>query len=127
MFLIECIVKETPVTKDETVCVTMTRNQAVLASLIMALRRLKKACRLDIYLDSQYVAAGLNGRMDCWIANGWENSKNKPIENAVEWQILAQLLKGHEYRVHLREDHSYKNWMKSKLENVDFTLCESTF
>ena len=127
VFLIEMMVKGTPVTLDDTVILTMTPNQAMLAVLIIALSRLNKPCSLDIYLDSVYMAAGFEKWLDTWKANEWRKSDRKPIENIVEWQVLTQMLSRHEYRFHFGEDHSYKKWLVDKLENVDFTPCDSHF
>jgi ribonuclease HI len=127
IFLIEMVVKGAPATLVDLQVLTMTPNQAALASLIMALSRLNKPCSLDIYLENQYVAAGIEKWISSWSTNDWKNSKNMTVENVVEWQLLTYMLSRHEYKLHLKENHSYKNWMMESLTNVDFPKCEGTF
>ena len=121
IFWIELIVKDEPFTLNGTQVLTMTPNQAAISNLIMALSRLNRECSLDIYCESQYLAAGVNEWIDNWSARMWRNSRNKTVENAAEWQLLAYMLQRHDYRLHLGEEHSYKNWMLDNLKNVELS------
>lgn len=44
---------------------------------------------INLYSDSAYVINCLNDRWyDKWRANGWKNSKKKPVENREDWERL---------------------------------------
>lgn len=44
--------------------------------------------RIVIITDSKYVSEPMNGRLESWMANGWKDHKNKPLNNE---KILRQL------------------------------------
>lgn len=73
-----------------------TNNRMELMAVIKALQLLKKACAIDLYLDSQYVRQGMLEWIENWKKNGWKNAQKKPVKNADLWQELDLLRARHE-------------------------------
>lgn len=69
-----------------------TNNIMELTSCIESLKRLRnKEVEIIIYSDSAYVVNGITSWVKGWIANGWINSKKKPVENKELWEELYSL------------------------------------
>lgn len=93
-----------------------TANRAELEALITALKRLREPCRLCIYTESAYVAAGFEkGWVESWTEGGWTTARQKPVANRKEWQEAAGLLKPHSYTF-VAGEHQYSRWMKREME-----------
>ena len=73
-----------------------TSNVMELTAVIKGLSALKQAgTTVQIFTDAKYVAKGVNEWLPGWIAQGWKNSKNKPVANRGLWQQLKALLDQH--------------------------------
>ncbi len=97
-----------------------TENQATLLGLEAALKRLKVSCHIVIHLECDYVASALtNGWIDQWRYNGWMTTKNKPVCDAEKWQSILDFLNAHEFEVVLKQPHTYREWMRSKLREKE--------
>ncbi len=97
-----------------------TENQATLIAFETALKRLKKPCHLVLHMECDYVATALtSGWLDQWRYNGWMTAKNKPVCDSEKWQSIQSLLNAHEYEVILKEPHTYREWMRSKLREKE--------
>ncbi len=60
-----------------------------LLGVIAGLNKLKEACTVNIYTDSQYVAKAIKqGWLENWKKNGWKNSQKKPVKNQDLWMEL---------------------------------------
>lgn len=92
----------------------VTRHQAELMSVYLALKRMVKSSEISIFTDSLYVANGLNGWVEQWQQNGWTNSRGGPVAYQEEWQQLLELAKPHKVTVENAE-HEYSEWLKSEL------------
>lgn len=97
-----------------------TENQATLTALETALKRLKMPCHLTLHLECDYVASALtNGWIDQWRYNGWMTTKNKPVCDVEKWQSILDFLNAHEFEVVLKQPHTYREWMRSKLKEKE--------
>ncbi len=79
-----------------------TNNRMELMGVIEGLATLKRACRVELVTDSQYVAKGIVEWMPGWKSRGWqrkEGNRLKPVMNADLWKRLDELLAGHEVKV----------------------------
>lgn len=93
-----------------------TANQAELKALIVALGRLREPCRLTIYTESPYVAAGFEkGWVESWMEGGWMTARQKPVANKEEWQEAARLLKPNTYTFVVGE-HQYSGWLQTEIK-----------
>ncbi len=90
-----------------------TANQSELKILIMALKRLTEKCRLTIYTESAYVAAGLEA-LPQWQGNGWKTGRGKDIANKEDWLEAAGLLDGHVFSA-TTEHHEYSTWLRREV------------
>src|SRR5262249_7367669 len=54
-----------------------TNNRMELMAAIAALDTLKRACRVELHTDSQYLRDGITVWIGGWKAKGWKTSQNK--------------------------------------------------
>lgn len=97
----------------------MSWYQSELYVLERALSRITTMYEVHCYIECEYVAAGYEqGRIEKWKKNGWKTAQNKDVKNKEEWMALDSWVQkhGHELVFHVKEDHSYRNWLKSNME-----------
>ncbi len=73
-----------------------TNNRMELTAIIMALKELKRPCRVRITTDSQYVLKGINEWLPNWKKRNWKTANRKPVLNQDLWRELDRLAGGHE-------------------------------
>lgn len=85
-----------------------TNNRMELMAVIEALRALRRPCRIDLYLDSQYVRQGITEWIHKWKLQGWRTASKQPVKNVELWQTLDALVhqQGHEIRWHWVKGHA---------------------
>lgn len=96
----------------------MSKYQSELYVLKIALSRINTMCELDIYTESEYVAAGFEKWLKQWKTNNWQTKAGKEVSNRIEWMELDAFVQqyGHEIKVHVKENHSYRKWLKDNVE-----------
>lgn len=72
-----------------------TNNRMELLAAIMALRSLKRSCRVKLSTDSTYVKDGITTWIHKWKENGWKTSNRKPVKNKDLWRALEDALEHH--------------------------------
>ncbi|MCL8025151.1 ribonuclease HI [Nocardioides bruguierae] len=85
---------------------TTTNNRMELMAPIMALRALKRPCRVEIYTDSSYVRGGITSWMRSWKKNGWKTSAKQPVKNEDLWRELDEECGRHEVNWHWVKGHA---------------------
>ena len=85
-----------------------TNNRMELMAVIEALQALKRPCKVELYLDSQYVRQGITEWIHGWKAKGWKTAAKQPVKNADLWQQLDALVHGgiHQINWHWVKGHS---------------------
>ena len=73
-----------------------TNNRMELTAIIMALKELKRPCRVRVTTDSQYVLKGINEWLPNWKKRNWKTANRKPVLNQDLWRELDRLASGHE-------------------------------
>ena len=73
-----------------------TNNRMELMAAISGLENLKRACRVRIITDSQYVMKGITEWMANWKKRGWKTADRKPVKNVDLWQRLDAALSDHQ-------------------------------
>jgi len=73
-----------------------TNNRMELLAAIRALESLKRACKVRLYTDSQYVQNGISQWMASWKARNWKTASKKPVKNVDLWKTLDQLSQEHD-------------------------------
>jgi len=73
-----------------------TNNRMEMTAAIEALRRLKRACKVTLYTDSQYVQRGITEWISGWKRRGWKTAARKPVKNRDLWMTLDDLCQKHE-------------------------------
>lgn len=91
-----------------------TTNQRMeLKAAIEGVRALKFPCKVKLYSDSAYlINAFLQNWLKKWLANGWQNSQKKPVENRDLWEELLRLSEIHQVvwiKVPGHRDNQYNN------------------
>ena len=77
-------------------------------AVIEALQALKRPCKVELYLDSQYVRQGITEWIHGWKAKGWKTAAKQPVKNADLWQQLDALVHGgiHQINWHWVKGHA---------------------
>jgi ribonuclease HI len=73
-----------------------TNNRMELMAVIAGLESLKRACRVRVTTDSQYVKNGITQWIHNWKRNGWKTAARKPVKNVDLWQRLDAAIAAHE-------------------------------
>lgn len=93
-----------------------TNNRMELSGVIAGLNKLKEACTVNIYTDSQYVAKAIKqGWLENWKKNGWKNSQKKPVKNQDLWMELDKALSRHNVTF---------NWIKGHAGHPENERCD---
>jgi ribonuclease HI len=83
-----------------------TNNRMELTGAIEALAALKRACRVHLYTDSQYVRLGITEWLPQWKRRGWKTADRKPVKNADLWRELDAQAARHQVRWHWVKAHA---------------------
>lgn len=83
-----------------------TNNRMELLAAIKGLEALKRACRVELHTDSQYVRDGITRWIHKWRQNGWKTSDKSPVKNADLWQELVEASTPHRINWHWVKGHS---------------------
>ena len=83
-----------------------TNNRMELTAVIQALGALKRASRVRVYTDSQYVMLGITQWVTGWQARGWKTADRKPVKNADLWQALQAACTPHSIEWHWVRGHA---------------------
>jgi ribonuclease HI len=73
----------------------VTNIRMELYACIQGIKSLKRACRVRIISDSEYVVKGVNTWASQWAARGWQTNAKKPVVHQDLWQELLDLKKTH--------------------------------
>lgn len=84
-------------------------------AVLEALRRLSKDADLVIYTESEYVFGALSQWMASWKQADFKNSKGEDIANKDMWLEISMILHDHPFVVRLKQDHSYREWLKREV------------
>ena len=83
-----------------------TNNRMELMAAIEALNALKRACRVELHTDSNYVRQGITSWMHNWKRNGWKTAAKKPVKNDDLWRALDEATQRHDIEWHWVKGHS---------------------
>ena len=96
-----------------------TNNRMELMAAIAGLEALRRAARVKLTTDSQYVKQGIETWLSRWQANGWRTADRKPVKNQDLWQRLATAAAPHRLTWHWTRGHSGH----PENERVDEAAC----
>ena len=83
-----------------------TNNRMEMTAVIEGLKALKRACKVAVYTDSQYVQKGITEWIWGWKKRGWKTADNKPVKNAELWQLLDKEASRHKVTWHWVKGHA---------------------
>ncbi len=83
-----------------------TNNRMELTAVIEALSVLKRASRVELHTDSQYVRQGITTWIHQWKPRGWLTADRKPVKNMDLWMRLDALAALHEVQWRWVKGHS---------------------
>ncbi|MCG7992501.1 MAG: ribonuclease HI [Candidatus Thiodiazotropha lotti] len=83
-----------------------TNNRMELLAVIKGLQQLKRASRVAVTTDSQYVKNGITQWIHNWKKNGWKTAARKAVKNADLWQSLDCEVKKHQVDWHWVKGHA---------------------
>ena len=82
-----------------------TNGRAEVEAAVHALEGLTEPCSIDMFSDSQYLVQSIENWMGNWMRNGWRRADGKPVKNRDCLEMLSNLAKQHELRVHWLKGH----------------------
>lgn len=83
-----------------------TNNRMELMAAIMALRELKRPCRVQLWTDSEYLRRGITEWIHNWVKRGWKTAGKQPVKNADLWRELLEETHRHAIEWHWVKGHS---------------------
>jgi ribonuclease HI len=83
-----------------------TNNRMELTGAIVALESLKRACSVQMHVDSAYVKDGITKWIFGWKRNGWKTADKKPVKNVELWQRLDAAIAAHDISWHWVKGHA---------------------
>jgi ribonuclease HI len=83
-----------------------TNNRMELMGAIAALESLKRPCKVEMHVDSNYVKDGITKWIHGWKRNGWKTADKKPVKNMELWQRLDKAILTHEISWHWVKGHA---------------------
>jgi ribonuclease HI len=83
-----------------------TNNRMELLAAITALEALKRASKVELWTDSNYVKDGITKWIHGWKRNGWRTADKKPVKNAELWQRLDAARLRHAIEWHWVKGHA---------------------
>jgi ribonuclease HI len=83
-----------------------TNNRMELTAVIRALEALKRASRVEVYTDSEYVKNGITEWLPNWKRRGWKTADRKPVKNVDLWQALEAAAARHQVHWHWVRGHA---------------------
>lgn len=127
-YIIEYLLKDgTPITRDGMIKEEdTTEQQLTLEALTEAINRLTRPCEILINTHSEYVFNNAGSyRYVIWQKAGWKNAKGQEVKNTELWQKYAEAAGAHDHVItYTKEEHSYQNVMRSKVEKTAKRLLE---
>jgi ribonuclease HI len=83
-----------------------TNNRMEMMAAIAGLEALKRACRVQVYSDSQYLRDGISKWIHGWKRRSWRTADNQPVKNVDLWQRLDAAAARHAVDWHWVRGHS---------------------
>ena len=72
-----------------------TNNRMEMTAAIEGLRALKRACKVRVFTDSEYLLRGMTQFLERWQSNGWKAASGNGVANQDLWEELAELASYH--------------------------------
>lgn len=83
-----------------------TNNRMEMMAAIAGLEAIRRASRVRLATDSQYLMRGITEWLPRWERNGWMTSAKEPVKNRDLWERLVAALARHEVRWEWVRGHS---------------------
>lgn len=75
-----------------------TNNRMEMMAVIVALKTLKRPCRVRLVSDSSYVIKGMTEWIKGWQKRNWVNSQKKPVLNRDLWEMMLKYSAPHDIK-----------------------------
>lgn len=83
-----------------------TNNRMELMAAIEGLANLKRACKVELTTDSQYLRLGITQWLAGWKQRGWKTASKQPVKNQDLWERLDRESARHQVTWHWVKGHS---------------------
>jgi ribonuclease HI len=88
-----------------------TNNRMELTAALMALKKLKTPCRVEVFTDSKYLRNAFEEKwLDRWQKNSWRTAGKKPVQNEDLWRQLLKATETH---------HVKWNWVRGHADDAE--------
>ena len=97
----------------------VTMNSIVLTAMEEALKRLKEAVELNIYIDSPFIVNMFKSKaVDRWLSNGFLNAKGDKIVDFTKWESVLSLCERHMITVEYVQTHRYTDRLEDEMKKA---------
>lgn len=99
-------------------------GQMELLAVVEGLKRLKRACRVRIISDSEYVVKGVNTWCHQWLSRGWKSKTGKEPKFRDLWQQILDFKAYHDIEAVWEKGHS-SHVLNNRVDAIARGLRES--
>lgn len=114
-YVLECIIRETPYTREGFGSMTGTYNEVTLTAAKEALNRINTRCEVHLFTRNIYVLDMIDRNLDKWVENDFTGANGQKIKNAELWREVYEASKECNL-VPEPGEHSYSRWIKEEIE-----------
>lgn len=114
-YVLECIIRSIPYTREGFGAVKGTFNEAILTAAKEALNRINTRCEVHLHTRNSYVLDMIDRNLDKWAENNFTGSNGQKIKNADLWKAVFEAA-GECNIVPEPGEHSYSRWIREEIE-----------
>lgn len=114
-YVLECIIRETPYTREGFGSMKGTYNEATLTAAKVALSRINTRCEVHLFTRNIYVLDMIDRNLDKWVENDFTGATGQKIKSAELWREVYEASKDCNL-VPEPGEHSYSRWIKEEIE-----------
>lgn len=127
--ILECVYKDGETIAGEAKEVpykNMSYQQSEAFSLMVAMERMKKPAKLEVYMSSKWLKNEMRAHLSTWKACGWIKSDGKPVME--ELRKIAEYAENTPFEIHAGERHEFSEWLDSRCRSlIANTITEGTY
>lgn len=114
IYLLECRIRDMPITKYGLFTITGSFNECILTGMIKALERVKKPSEITFYSSNSFVLDMIEYHLPGWAEHNFMRKDGKEISNRNQWMDFYEKAHKHYYSTN-HGHHEYRSWMLSEI------------
>ncbi len=127
--ILECVYKDGEKIAGEAKEVpyrNMSFQQSEAFSLMVAMQRMKKPAKLEVYMAKEWLKYCYGGHLSTWKGNGWKKADGTPVMEEI--RKIAEYAENTPFEIHAGERHEFSEWLDSRCRSLSVnTVTEGTY